>query len=189
MIKTKQQLERALGYKVLDNITCIGIDTASKSGIAIIKIKGNKVDIQSFAIKLPALPKDIEEKSEKYEQHLKDFSDLFDKELLPKLNEKENDILVLENSFMKVNVVTFGLLRAYQGILFEKLRKKFKKLRIVFPVTARKEVGFQSRLPKKAKYKDRKKEIMKWVSNVVEEEIKDDNCADALLLCFTGIKK
>lgn len=189
MIKTKKELERNLGYKVLDNITCIGIDTASKSGIAIIKINGNKIYIQSFVLKLPILPKELEEKSEKYEQHLKDFSDLFDKELLPKLSEKENKILVLENSFMKVNVVTFGLLRAMQGILYEKLRKKFNKVRIVFPVTARKEVGFQSRLPKKSKYKDRKKEIMKWVSNILQEEVKDDNCADALLLSFSGIKK
>jgi Holliday junction resolvasome RuvABC endonuclease subunit len=188
MIKTLKELERGLGYKVIDNITCVAIDTASKSGIAIIQINKGKLKIETFVLKLPALDSRLEEKTEKYEQHLRDFSELFQKELMNKLTVK-NELLVLEQSFLTINPVTFGLLRAMQGILYEKFKEKFIKIKLFFPVTARKEVGFHSQLPKGTKTKDKKKEIMKWISNVIKEEVEDDNIADALLLGFAALKK
>jgi hypothetical protein len=190
MIKTLKQLERNLGYKVRDNIFCLAVDTATKSGIAILFINKGKLQIHTCLMELPKLSKDSETKAEKYEEHLREFVKLVDEVIikpLPTYN-KQQSLLVLENSFMALNVVTFGFLRALQGILYAKLCNKFETVRILFPTTARNMVGFVSHLPKGTKSKDKKKEIIKWISNVIEEPVKDDNCADALLLCFAGIK-
>ena len=191
MIKLSlKKLERNLGYKVRNNIFCLAIDIATKSGIALVHIFDGKVKIETFTLKIPALPKDIEDKNEKYEQHLRLFSKLFEEELLPRISFslKNYSLLVIENSFLKMNVVTFGYLRAIQGIAYEKLHRKFSRVAFYFPTTARKMVGFESRLGKKAKPKDKKKEIMKFISNIIEQPIKDDNESDALLLAFAGLK-
>jgi len=188
--KTKE-LERRLGYKIRKNIFCLAIDTATKSGIAMIMVESNHVKINTFLLILPTLPKDVESKAEKYQEHLSSFVRLVDEELIKNLPSytKELSLLVLENSFLKMNVVTFGFLRALQGILYAKLYDKFKEIKIIFPVTARNLAGFKSNLPKGTKSKDKKKEIMKWISNIVKEPIKDDNIADALLLAFAGLKE
>jgi hypothetical protein len=193
MINDFVKLQKNLGFKLQDNIFCLAIDTATKSGITFISIIKGKLKIETFVIKLPALPKDMESKAEKYEEHLKMFYQLILDELVTKIQKtdfkKGKKLLVLENSFLKMNIVTFGILRAYQGIAYATLKPYFNEVKIIFPITARKLVGFESRLPKGTKGKEKKAEICKWISNVVEEEITEDNCADSLLLAFAGLKK
>lgn len=191
MTKSLKQLEKNLGLKLKDNTFCLAVDTATKSGIAMIYINKGRITIVAFTIKLPSLSKDIEDKNEKYEEHLRLFSKLVEEELVERLPmySKQNSILVLENSFLKMNVVTFGFLRALQGIIYEKLHRKFEIVKILFPTTARKLVGFESHLPRGTKGKNKKKEIMKWMSKVIEEPIKDDNIADALVLAFAGLRR
>ena len=186
-----KNIKKRLGYKIKKDIFCLAIDTATKSGIAMIMVESNHVKIDTFLLKLPPLPKDVESKAEKYQEHLSSFVKLVDEELIKRLPiySKELSLLVLENSFLKMNVVTFGFLRALQGILYAKLCDKFKEVKIIFPVTARNLVGFKSNLPKGTKSKDKKKEIMRFISNIVGEQIKDDNVADALLLAFAGLKE
>jgi len=191
MIKSLKKLEKNLGFKLRDNVFCLAIDTATKSGIVSIYISKGKLHIKSCTLKLPVLPKELEDKAEKYEQHLSSFVKLIGEELIPgflPLEMGENSLLVLENSFLKMNVVTFGFLRALQGILYAKLCNRFNEVKIIFPVTARKEVGFKSLLPKGSTSSNKKKEIMKWISNIVEEPVQDDNISDALLLAFAGLK-
>jgi Holliday junction resolvasome RuvABC endonuclease subunit len=196
MITSLTKLQKNLGFK-LDTEEyefCLAIDTATKSGFALLSFNKNKVFIKTFALALPKLSKEIEDKAEKYEEHLAQFVELIDKELISqlkykKITEKSIKLLVLENSFLKMNVVTFGFLRALQGILYAKLKPEFDEVKIIFPITARKLVGFKSTLPKGSTSKNKKKEIVKWISNIVEEQIIDDNIADALLLAFAGLKK
>jgi len=192
MIGNLSKLERNLGFKLRENSFCLAIDTATKSGIAAVWILKNRVSIKTDIMKLPAISKDLEDKAEKYEAHLRAFVEIIDSQLWPSYipaDKNKRDLLVLENSFLKMNVVTFGFLRALQGILYAKLGKEFKEVKIIFPTTARKMVGFESQLPRGTKPKDKKKEIMKWIGNVVEETITDDNIADALLLAFAGLKE
>jgi len=193
MIKSLKKLEKNLGYKLQDNIFCLAIDTATKSGIAFISIIKGKLNIETFVMTLPTLPKDMEDKSEKYVEHLEMFNQLISDELITRIEKSKfkegTKLLVLENSFLKMNVVTFGFLRALQGIAYARLRPYFGRPKIIFPITARKLVGFKSTLPKGSKGKDKKKEICRWISNVVEEKIVEDNMADALLLAFAGLKK
>jgi Holliday junction resolvasome RuvABC endonuclease subunit len=190
MIKSLKKLERNLGFKLRNNTFCLAVDTATKSGIAMIDINKGKLQIRTYLLTLPKLSKDSESKAEKYQEHLAEFVKLIDNTLIPSLPKfnKEHSLMILENSFLKMNVVTFGFLRALQGIIYAKLCDKFGEIKIIFPITARNLVGFQTKLPRGTKGKDKKREIMTWISNVVEEEIQDDNVADALLLCFAGLK-
>jgi hypothetical protein len=194
MIKSLTKLQKNLGFKLQDNVFCLAIDTATKSGVAII-YTNQKLVIKTDLIRIPEINKEIEEKAEVYEAKLRAFYHEI-RALKSTLQvgldnnvKKYRRILVLENSFLKMNVVTFGFLRALQGIIYAELITLFDEVKIIFPVTARKLVGFESRLGKGTKPKDKKKEIMRWISNIVEEEITDDNIADALLLCFAGLKK
>ena len=70
MIKNLKKLEKNLGYKLRDDIFCLTIDTATKSGVAIISILKGKLAIHTFLLKIPSLPKEIESKEQKYEEHL-----------------------------------------------------------------------------------------------------------------------
>ena len=195
MINSLKKLEKNLGYKIRDNVFCLAIDTATKSGIASIYINGKNVVIKTNLIEIPKIDKDIDDKADVYEAKLRGF--LNEIRLLKQLvktglenNQKKYiKLLILENSFLKMNVVTFGFLRALQGIIYAELNDIFDEVKIIFPITARKLVGFQSTLPKGSKGKDKKKEIIRWISKVVEEQIDDDNIADALLLAFAGLKK
>jgi len=190
MITSLKKLEKNIGFKLYDDVFCLAVDTATKSGLAIVSIRNKQVKISTSLLVLPTPPKDVESKADKYESHLASFVQIIDKEIIAKLpRDINNSILVLENSFLSMNVVTFGFLRALQGIVYAKLCDKFTVTKILFPVTARNLVGFQSKLPKGSKPKDKKKEIMKFISNIIEEPIKDDNCADALLLAFAGLKQ
>lgn len=189
-----KRLEKNLGYKIKKNIFVLAVDTATTSGIALVNIDVKNVKIDTLLLKIPSVAKDSEDKADAYEQKLnacleivKDFKEEYgmNKENLEKLN----TLLVLENSFLKMNVVTFGFLRALQGIFYAELAPLFKNTRVIFPTTARNLVGFHSTLPRGTKGKDKKKEIMNWISNVVEYKLKNDNEADALLLALAGLKE
>ena len=181
-------LEKKLGYKIPRNIFVLGVDTASTSGIAKVTIDDKYAYINTEIMKIPTIPRDTEDKAEKYEECL-DMLLIMIRDFRKTLEVKDKTtLLVLENSFMSLNAYTFGFLKVCGGILYSELHDNFENIKIIFPSSARKLAGFKSLLPKGTKSKDKKKEIMTWVGNIIEEEITDDNAADALMLCFAGLK-
>jgi Holliday junction resolvasome RuvABC endonuclease subunit len=183
-------LEKRFGYKIKRNVFILGVDTATKSGVARMWIDDTNVRIKTDILKLDINAKEVnatDEKGEKLELKMDAFY-LMAKELSKSIEYKEGNILILENSFSKLNVWTYGCLRMMAGIVYSNLYDKFDIVRFIFPVSARNIVGFKSTLPKGTNSKDKKKEIMSWISNIVKEEIKDDNEADALLLALAGAK-
>ena len=101
----------------------------------------------------------------------------------------KGDILVLENSFLSFSPWTYGYLKGFMGIIYAVLFDNFKEIKIIFPTAARKKVGFQSKLKRGTKSKEKKQEIMTWVSNVIGKEITNDNEADAVVLALAGCIK
>ncbi len=66
-----KNLEKGLGLKLRTNAVCLGVDTATTTGLALISISGDKVTIEPSIFKLPSIPKklaDQMQKAEKYEQ-------------------------------------------------------------------------------------------------------------------------
>lgn len=191
MIKlTLKKLERNLGLKLHKNVACLGVDTASTTGLALIKTNSDKVIIKYDLFKLPSIPKKIAdqmEKAEKYEQAMDSALNLI-RDYEKDLKIKPPSILVLEQSFLFKNPETFGYLRGLQGIFYSELYDCFDEIKIYLPTVTRKLVGFHSSLPRGTKTEIKKKEICNWVSNVIEKEIKDHNIADALILSLSGLK-
>lgn len=183
-----KKLEKNLGLKIKKNVYCLGIDTASKSGIAIIIVGTEKVTIDSRVIKIPTLPKDTVDKSERYEESLEGILMII-RDLKKKIKKSEGNILVLENSFLSFSPWTYGYLKSFMGIIYAELYDLFDNIHIVFPTAARKLVGFQSSLKRGTKSKEKKQEIMTWISKVIESEINEDNEADAIVLALAGLVK
>lgn len=183
---TLKKLEKNLGLKLKKNIFVLGLDTASTTGICKLWIGEDKVRIETSIMKIPSLPKDTEDKSEKYEEALEMLLRIV-RDMQKKL--PKGDILVLENSFLSFSPWTYGYLKGFMGIIYAVLFDSFKEIKIIFPTAARKKVGFQSSLKRGTKSKEKKQEIMTWVSNVIGKEITNDNEADAIVLALAGCIK
>ena len=98
-------------------------------------------------------------------------------------------ILVLENSFLSFNPVTFGLLRMLCGIIFSELFDYFEKIKIIFPMSARKNIGFKSQLKKGIKSKEKKQELIDFVNNIFGTTETSDDITDSIILAICGLKE
>ena len=192
MIKLSlKKLEQKLGFKLRKNTMCLGVDTASTTGLALISVIGSKVIIDYSIFQLPKIPKKIAdqmEKAEKYEQAMDSALNLI-RDYKNQITVKAPSILVLEQSFLSINPETFGYLRSLQGIFYSELYDSFDVIKIYLATVARKLVGFHSVLPRGTKSTEKKKEIMQFISKIIDTEIKDDNIADAILLALAGLKE
>ena len=192
MIKLSlKKLEQKLGFKLRKNTMCLGVDTASTTGLALISVIGSKVIINYSIFQLPKIPKKIAdqmEKAEKYEQAMDSALNLI-RDYKNQITVKAPSILVLEQSFLSINPETFGYLRSLQGVFYSELYDSFDVIKIYLATVARKLVGFHSVLPRGTKSTEKKKEIMQFISKIIDTEIKDDNIADAILLALAGLKE
>jgi len=192
MIKLSlKKLEQKLGFKLRKNTMGLGVDTASITGLALISVIGSKVIINYSIFQLPKIPKKIAdqmEKAEKYEQAMDSALNLI-RDYKNQITVKAPSILVLEQSFLSINPETFGYLRSLQGIFYSELYDSFDVIKIYLATVARKLVGFHSVLPRGTKSTEKKKEIMQFISKIIDIEIKDDNIADAILLALAGLKE
>jgi len=193
-----KKLEKNLGYSIKKNIFVLAIDTATTSGITKMWIDAKNVKIDLLTIKCPSAPKETEENSEKYEEFIGMATVIFRDFTKTVQQNKQNTLLVLENSFLGLNVSTYGFLKVMMGILHTLLYDYFETIKIYYPTQARKMVGFHSSLKRKkgmtskektAARKERKEEIITFINNILGTEITDDNIADSLLLAFAGIKE
>lgn len=181
------ELEKKLNYKLQRDSYVLGVDTASITGLAIIETDKTYAKLSTSIFKLPAVDS-ADETSTKYVGKLESMLSLireFKKELKP----KKNSILILENSFLGVNPVTFGILRMLSGIIFAELYDIFEHIYLVFPMTARKDVGFKSQLKKGVKSIEKKKEIIAWINDKFNLNETNDNITDAILLALWGLKQ
>jgi len=183
------KIEKSLGFKLRRNAFVLGFDTASTTGIAKIITTNTKLMIETSIIKIPSIPQDTEDKAVKYEECLgilllmmRDFKNSIKKK-------DKHSILVLENSYLGFNAFTYGFLKACLGIVYANLYDYFEDVKIIFPLSARKMVGFKSELPKGTKAKIKKQEIMDFINNKMGLELKDDNEADATMLALAGLKE
>jgi len=185
------KLEKNLGLKLKNDAYCVGVDTASITGICFLTITDKIATFEWEIFKLLTLPKKIKdqmEKAEKYESVL-DAAIIAIRDIKKKCKKSTNGILILEQSFLQMNPDTYGELRALQGIFYAELYDYFPEIRIWLPGTVRKMVGFHSKLNRSAERKDKKEEIVNWVNNVSGTKLTDDNIADATILSLSGAIK
>jgi Holliday junction resolvasome RuvABC endonuclease subunit len=185
-----KDIEKKLGFKLKRNTYCIGVDTASITGLAMLETTKDSLIVKTSIFKLPAVKKtdELSDKFvEKLEFMLRSIRDFKTKEFGCKKASKT--VLVLENSFLGCNPVTFGLLRMLCGIIFAELFDYFEQIKIIFPMSARKQVGFKSQLKKGSKREEKKKELINFINGIFKTEEKDDNIIDAIILALCGLKE
>lgn len=185
-----KNIEKKLGFKLRKNTYSIGVDTASTTGLAILETDNKNLRIKTSIFKLPEVKKtdELSDKFvEKLEFMLRSIRDFKKKEFGCKKANKT--VLVLENSFLKFNVVTFGLLRMLCGIIFAELFDNFEEIKIIFPLSARKNIGFKSQLKKGTKSKEKKQELINFVNNIFETTETSSDITDAIILALNGLKE
>jgi len=185
-----KDIEKRLNFKLKRNTYVLGVDTASTTGLAILETDNKVLKIKTSTFKLPTVKKEDELSDkfvEKLEFMLRNIRDFKKNEFGQKKATKT--VLVLENSFLSFNPVTFGLLRMLCGIIFAELFDNFEKIKIIFPMSARKGVGFKSQLKRGTKSKDKKQELIDFVNNIFGTEEKSDDITDAIILALNGLKE
>jgi len=190
MIIKIKDIEKRLHFNLKKNTYCVGVDTASITGIAMLETDDKNLRVRTAIFKLPEVNKkdELSDKFvEKLEFMLRSIRDFKKEQFACKKASKT--VLVLENSFLSFNPVTFGLLRMLCGIIFAELFDYFEKIKIIFPLSARKMVGFHSQLPKGTKSKEKKQEIIDFVNCIFKSEETNDNITDALVLALCGLKE
>ena len=190
MIYKIKDIENKLGFKLKKNTYVLGVDTATTTGLAILETDKKCLKVRTSIFKLPEVKKEDELSDkfvEKLESMLRNIRDFKQKEFGKK--KANNTVLVLENSFLSFNPVTFGLLRMLCGIIFSELFDNFERIKIIFPMSARKGVGFKSELKRGAKGKDKKQELINFVNNIFNTQEKSDDICDAVILALNGLKE
>jgi len=190
MVFKIKDIENKLGFKLKKNTYCIGVDTATTTGLAVLETDNKSLKVRTSIFKLPEVKKEDELSDkfvEKLESMLRNIRDFKQKEFGKK--KANNTILVLENSFLSFNPLTFGLLRMLCGIIFSELFDNFERIKIIFPLSARKNVGFKSELKKGTKSKEKKQEIINFVNNIFGTKETSDDITDAIILALNGLKE
>jgi Holliday junction resolvasome RuvABC endonuclease subunit len=183
-------IEQRLGFKLKKNTMVLGVDTASTTGLAILETDNKSLKIRTSIFKLPIVKKEDELSDkfvEKLEFMLRSIRDF--KKIEFGLKKANKTVLVLENSFLSFNPVTFGLLRMLCGIIFAELFDNFERIKIIFPMSARKMVGFKSQLKRGTKSKDKKQELINFVNGIFKSEETSDDITDAIILALCGLKE
>jgi hypothetical protein len=182
-----KDIEKKLGYSLKRNVYVLGVDTASTTGLCIIHANTNTLTLTTDIFKLPAAKKE-DEFSDKYVEKLECMLTLI-REFKKKIKPPKDAILILENSFLSINPVTFGCLRMLCGIIYAELYDMFEHIHLVFPTHARKVVGFKSQLKKGVKREEKKKEIINWINEKFGIKETNDNITDSILLALYGTKQ
>lgn len=177
-----KNVENKLGLSLRKNIISVGFDVAGHStGIALIKTTDTYlilVRTHKFVI-----PKKIQEL---------DAIDLFLEQLDTFKNEISRqyklDETIIENCFMKFNVITLKMLARCGILVYDRFRGISKRSQLIMPLQARSKVNFK-KSDKKVKGTKLKKEIIAYINNLLEIELEDNDIADSIILALVGVIK
>ncbi len=96
------------------------------------------------------------------------------------------DKMIIEDCFFGKNVKTLKSLARFSILIYDKLRSITTKYKVVFTTQARNLINFK-KSSKSIKGSKLNKEIMSYINNALQIEIKDDNQGDAIVLALSGL--
>lgn len=173
-------IESYLGNKIKKNQLAIGFDSAQhKTGIAILRTTDNYLVLEKTS-KIE-VPKDIHELDamDLFTEQL----DILKKELMMKY---KFDLNLIENCYIGLNPKT-GIWLARSGVLlYDRIKSLSKVSKLRYPSTARRLIGFK-KSSKKVKGAKLKKELMIYISELLNFKIDDSDIADSVILCLSGL--
>lgn len=169
MIKIKiTDLEKKLGKKLKRNFTCLGIDTASRSGWAIFQTKDKDATLDFGVISIET--KDF---YYKYDHLIQLFGDL-----ITRIEEEEEKIVIIEDVFFGKNINTLKILSRIGMIVYVLCFLKHVNKIYLLATQARMRLGFKG---------NQKKEIIHAeFLKKTQLPIEDIDVVDAVLLAIVG---
>ena len=169
MIKLKvKMVERAFGKKVIPNIKVVGVDTASRTGWAILSTTKTYVKIDYGFTDTRG-----QEEQFRYLMIIDLFNNLF---------KNKYTKIVIEDVFFGRNVNTLKLLARLGMIVYVVgFFHNIKNMKFIGASRARANLGIKGNVKKRIVHQ-KLKELLNW-------KLKDEDIVDAIVLGFNGILK
>lgn len=162
-------LENKLNCKIKRNCNSIGFDTATKTGVGVIKTTKTYVNIEWSLIHFQS-----DDIREIYKQMYWEFGNFISKDF---------DICVIEDVFVSLNPDTTIKLARFGGLVMAHTIENQIHFECIKAVSARAKLKINTR-----SYKGKpKKAVADWLKNNLELELDEDNCADGVVLALLGI--
>ena len=162
------------------NSTVIGFDVAEHAtGIAIIATTNDYLILKS--VHKITVPKKIVELEaiDLFTDQLDDFKRTVNQTY-------KFDKTVIENCYVRFNPQTAIWLARFGIIVYDRFKHISKNSELILPNAARKNINFK-KSSKEIKGIKLKKEIIAYINNALQTEIKDNDIADACVLALSGL--
>lgn len=154
-----------MGKLIRENFTCLGVDTASRTGWAKIVTTSKEVKIDYGFIDI-----DSKDRNFKFNQMIEIFPSLI----------KGCDKVVIEDVFLKFNVMVHSFLSRIGMIVYVICHQQgIKEKGFIWATTARKNIGIKGNA--------KKEEIHREFIEKFDIKIDDPDIMDAVILALTGI--
>ena len=164
-ISTKK-IEKNLGIKLIPFVTCLGIDTASRTGWAKIESNPDETTLDFGFIDMKN-----QDKYFKYDYFIRIFSGL--------LNPKTINKVVIEETFYGQNVKTFQMLSRLGAFAYTLACLNGIERGFILASSARKKLGLKFR---------KKKDVHADFLSKLKLDLDDEDVLDAIILAIGGIK-
>ena len=175
-------VETYLNKNLAPNESIIGVDVSMHStGLAIIRTTDSYL-ILDYLHKIE-VPKNIDilKATDIFLEQL----DSYKKEIVSELSINK---LVIEDCFFGNNVKTLKALARHGILVYERFRNIANNSSFQLPTQARNLINFK-KSGKSIKGTKLKKEIMTYINNALDIDIKDNDIADAIVLALSGLVK
>lgn len=162
-----EEFEKKLGSKIKRNFQSIGIDTATRSGVGIIKVNGKSVTIDWTVIQF--------EKgniTEIYKQMYWSFKELISKDL---------DCCIVEDVYMGLNAGTSLKLARFGGFVLANAIENQIHFETISAKSARSKLGIKTEAGKA------KQSVAKWLKEKLNIVVDDNDVSDGIVLALLGI--
>ena len=164
------KIEKATGYKVKRNFSCIGFDTAQRTGIAFIQTKKKVIQLDFIFLEF----KDIKDTKKIYATMVKTFENLL----------RGEDKAIIEQVFVGFNRKGSVELARYGSFAIAECIKKDIDYDLVSAVSCRAKLKIDARKFGKGKAK---KSVAYWLKEKLNIELHDEDISDAICLALLGI--
>jgi len=162
-ISTKK-IEKAFGRKIIPFITCLGVDTASRTGWCKVTPTKDRVEFDYGFVDLKS-----KDKYFKYDQFIEIFNTFV-----------KADKVVIEESFMSRNVKTFQMLSRLGGFVYVLAKLHgVKDVRFLLATSARKFLDMKGNAKKQIIQEEFKKRL--------SLKLNDEDIIDAMVLALNGV--
>ena len=168
-----QQIESITGYKVKKNFISLGLDTAKRTGISIIKTSDKVATFDWMFIEF----KDAGDTKQIYKTMVNTFENLFN----------EQNIAIIEQVFVGFNRAGSVELARYGSFAISECIKKKIPYELISALSCRSRLGIKTTAKAGYGKGQSKKAVADWLKNNLDISLNDEDASDAVCLALLGI--